>query len=338
MLIVGPLLACLFHFQVGWCEEKNIPLVPPTDEMINIFKWDAYLKDTNSVPAPKHIFNTRPEPDIEIGSKLEVIDPRNPCVLRVATVCEVEQHQIKIHFDGWDVSLDYWFDSDSPDLHPVNWHKKVGHPIDPPPTKRDTESLCGIIGCRGVGHVKGVKYSTHHTMFGCPYAPCNINRTTTPPVDRLDPNALGEEKVFITRIHNKKKGIPLDPVLAEAQSLSETGRPKVKPKRKYKRRDDSTTPVPLKDTFVNCAVKPTPSTHIPANQNNLVPSGKAVPWTVDAVVKFLFDIGCGEFATNFSDNQIDGQALLLLSQTDLVRHLKLKLGPALKIYEEISKL
>ena len=40
----------------------------------------------------------------------------------------------------------------------------------------------------------------------------------------------------------------------------------------------------------------------------------------------------------FTFQQIDGQALLLLSQADLVHHLKIKLGPALKIYNEISKL
>jgi len=36
-----------------------------------------------------------------------------------------------------------------------------------------------------------------------------------------------------------------------------------------------------------------------------------------------------------SCQQIDGEAFLLLTQTDIVRVLKIKLGPAIKIYNSI---
>ena len=49
----------------------------------------------------------------------------------------------------------------------------------------DNKSPCGVPGCRGVGHIKGAKYTSHHTSFGCPYTMQNIHRSTSPVVDRL---------------------------------------------------------------------------------------------------------------------------------------------------------
>ena len=69
----------------------------------------------------------------EIGDKLEVVDPRNPSLLRVASVSQLDSFQVKIHFDGWDDMYDFWFDSASNDLHPICWCEKTGHPLEPPP-------------------------------------------------------------------------------------------------------------------------------------------------------------------------------------------------------------
>ena len=66
------------------------------------------------------------------------------------------------------------------------------------------ESVCGTRGCRGVGHFKGAKFTSHHTSFGCPYTLHNLNRTTTPVIDRLSDNALGEEQSIANRIYKKK--------------------------------------------------------------------------------------------------------------------------------------
>lgn len=225
-------------------------------------------------------------------SKLEVVDPRNPSLVRVATITEVEEYRVKIHFDGWSELYDYWFDYDSTDLHPVNWCMKTGHTLEPPPGKlfywwrfyfylhifatkwklcflfcffkdylriiewkfvknilaaqklkfrlkkkfkkvivwshyqlhflytsnvsswmslpvlvgKDFEDArsCGTPGCRGIGHIKGLKYTTHHTSFGCPYTNQNLHRSTAPVVDRLAPNAMTEETSICNRIHNKK--------------------------------------------------------------------------------------------------------------------------------------
>ncbi len=68
-----------------------------------------------------------------MGQKLEVVDPRNPSLLRLATVALIDNFQLKIHFDGWDDLYDYWFDSASNDLHPMGWGEKTGHPLESPP-------------------------------------------------------------------------------------------------------------------------------------------------------------------------------------------------------------
>jgi hypothetical protein len=44
------------------------------------------------------------------------------------------------------------------------------------------------------------------------------------------------------------------------------------------------------------------------------------------------------FHFDFIKKEIDGQAMLLLQQSDLIRIMKIKLGPALKIFNHILKL
>ncbi|NWY48861.1 LMBL1 protein, partial [Sylvia atricapilla] len=59
-------------------------------------------------------------------------------------------------------------------------------------------------------------------------------------------------------------------------------------------------------------------------------------WTVEEVVSFIQRLpGCKEQASVFREEQIDGEAFLLLKQDDIVKILSIKLGPALKIYNAI---
>ncbi|NXE50201.1 LMBL1 protein, partial [Casuarius casuarius] len=62
-------------------------------------------------------------------------------------------------------------------------------------------------------------------------------------------------------------------------------------------------------------------------------------WTVEEVASFIQRLpGCKEQAAVFREEQIDGEAFLLLNQTDMVKILGIKLGPALKIYNAILML
>lgn len=110
---------------VGWCEENGHELIPPNNyKNSSNFSWDIYLKETKSVAAPARAFKTRPPTGFKRGMKLEAVDKRAPSLLRVATVSEVHQHQIKIQFDGFPEHFGYWVDDDNPDIHPTYWGQK----------------------------------------------------------------------------------------------------------------------------------------------------------------------------------------------------------------------
>lgn len=44
----------------------------------------------------------------------------------------------QIHFDGWSHVYDFWIDADHPDIHPIGWCSKTGHPLQPPLSKSCT--------------------------------------------------------------------------------------------------------------------------------------------------------------------------------------------------------
>lgn len=69
------------------------------------------------------------------------------------------------------------------------------------------------------------------------------------------------------------------------------------------------------------------------------PSGHPSTWTVNDVYAFVKNIaGCQSYADCFRQEQIDGQALLLLKHEHLMSTMNMKLGPALKISDLIKKI
>ena len=57
----------------------------------------------------------------EVKMALEVVDRRNPTLVRVAEILQVSDTRIRIHFSGWEHKYDYWEDAQSPDIHAVGW-------------------------------------------------------------------------------------------------------------------------------------------------------------------------------------------------------------------------
>uniref|UniRef100_UPI0016592464 lethal(3)malignant brain tumor-like protein 4 n=1 Tax=Halichoerus grypus TaxID=9711 RepID=UPI0016592464 len=89
-----------------------------------------------------------------------------------------------VHFDGWDHKYDYWMDADSPDIHPIGWCDITGHPLEIPYRANDVkilpgQAVCPTPGCRGIGHIRGPRYSGHHSAFGCPYSDMNLKKEAT---------------------------------------------------------------------------------------------------------------------------------------------------------------
>uniref|UniRef100_A0A3P9JAJ2 Uncharacterized protein n=1 Tax=Oryzias latipes TaxID=8090 RepID=A0A3P9JAJ2_ORYLA len=89
---------------------------------------EDYLLETGSTAAPSSAFTT-----VRGAGGLEAVDCRNPMLIRVATVTDVEDYRVKIHYDGWSTQFDVWCDGDLSDLHPVGWCQRTGHPLEPPP-------------------------------------------------------------------------------------------------------------------------------------------------------------------------------------------------------------
>ncbi|KAL1006406.1 hypothetical protein UPYG_G00071970 [Umbra pygmaea] len=194
---------------VGWCQDHGRPLTAPQGHPNpEHFLWEEYLEDNGSTAVPSQAFCMRAPHSFQMNMKLEVVDRRNPMLVRVATVKDTEDYRVKIHFDGWHEKFDFWVDSDLPDLHPVGWCTRTGHPLEPPLSNAGpsdlkssvTQGVCPTPGCRGVGHIKGAKYTGHHSAFGCPYSEINLKKEVVLP-DRLG----GEKQITFVPVHFVQK-------------------------------------------------------------------------------------------------------------------------------------
>ena len=54
-----------------------------------------------------------------VGMKLEA--RLNPSLICVATITDIMNNELLIHFDGWTNKYDYWCRPDTPDIHPIGW-------------------------------------------------------------------------------------------------------------------------------------------------------------------------------------------------------------------------
>ncbi|XP_052781114.1 scm-like with four MBT domains protein 1 [Mya arenaria] len=61
-------------------------------------------------------------------------------------------------------------------------------------------------------------------------------------------------------------------------------------------------------------------------------------WSVDRLVQFIKSTDCSHFARIIKEQEVDGQAFLLLDLSTVQEHLELKLGPAVKLCHQIERL
>ncbi|XP_017273249.1 lethal(3)malignant brain tumor-like protein 1 isoform X2 [Kryptolebias marmoratus] len=349
---------------VGWCQERNLPLTPPQDYPDpGRFSWSRYLEETGSKAVAAEAFKVRPAHSFQPRMKLEAVDKRSPGLIRVATVEEVDTHRIKVHYDGWSHVYDEWMDSDHPDIHPAGWCEATSHPLKVPP--RDTKTQqphgvreppttgqasypstvpckpisnprankysfhnrkCPTPGCDGSGHVTG-RFTAHHCISGCPLAERNQGRL------KADLSDSECKRNFFFGQRTKK-----------AHYRGRIGRP---PKyRKTQQRDyqNMSSEGVYPSLFMSALSGQADRTlslcweqHcklLPGVQG--IHASQVATWSVEEVFTFVQNlIGCEEQARLFKEEMIDGEALLLLTQTDIVKIMSIKLGPALKISNAI---
>ncbi|XP_015255110.1 PREDICTED: lethal(3)malignant brain tumor-like protein 4 isoform X3 [Cyprinodon variegatus] len=357
---------------VGWCEEHGRPLTAPQGHPSpEHFVWDDYLQETGSMAAPGAAFTLRAPHGFKLNHRLEAVDRRNPMLMRVATVTDTEDYRVKIHYDGWSTLFDVWLDSDHGDLHPVGWCQRTGHPLEPPPGSTPlpspSQGVCPTAGCRGVGHIKGAKYTGHHSAFGCPYSDINMRKEVVLP-DRLG----GERSVTLVPVSIHQQAYLPHRRAAEEKEEESPEAPLLLPLGKRKRPADrlsqptkllrvkqeeeevplrtispaeSSLQAALHQSVFLSAMSPQPGRDLSLcweQHRKLLPGVARIPadavqcWSVQQVSDFIESLpGCEEQAQQFREEQIDGRAFLLLTQRDIVRIMSIKLGPALKIYNSI---
>lgn len=77
------------------------------------------------------------------------------------------------------------------------------------------------------------------------------------------------------------------------------------------------------------------STDVDSEQEE--PISFLVKWSVDEVCDYIRSLaGYSDYAEDFANHEIDGQALVLLNENHLVNTMNIKLGPALKIMSQIE--
>ncbi|KAJ8984800.1 hypothetical protein NQ317_003714 [Molorchus minor] len=341
---------------VGWCDQYGHNLTPPNDyPNPESFLWEVYLKETKAVAAPVRAFKQRPACGFKRGMRLECVDKRVPQLIRVATVDDVKEHQIRIHFDGWLDRYSYWVDDDSPDIHPMGWCQKTGHPIEPPLTPDDVYDFleCPTVGCRGQGHIKGAQCATHSIQKYCPYAEENIDIDRIVPDRLLSPDLSPEAVVPVSR---EPKECKIKPRL---------GRPPKYPRSEQSLKSEPIDEPPEKKPKKIKEAKPpqvtTPEKLVEQKAASFIALSKVLPaekeswhkhshflkkyissdvdprtWTNVEVVNFISKLPCCEKDVRvFREEQIDGEALLSLNQKDILTILNIKVGPAVKLYNSI---
>lgn len=352
---------------VGWCQDHGRPLTAPQGHPNpEHFLWEEYLEDNSCTAVPSQAFTMRAPHGFQVNMKLEAVDRRNPMLIRVATIADTEDYRVKIHFDGWQEKFDFWVDSDHCDLHPVGWCSSTGHPLEPPLSAAgpsdlkpvSAQGVCPTPGCRGVGHIKGAKYSGHHSAFGCPYSDLNVKKEVVIP-DRLG----GEKQITFVPVHfvqKTKRLLPdeLDtPLHDNTDGLAQSTK-YVRVKKEEEEDEDEEELLANVMTERGVGVD---SLQQALHQSVFLSSGpgldlplcweqhcKLLPgvagvqaslvehWSVEEVADFLQSLpGCEEQAKRFREEQIDGKAFLLLTQRDIVKIMSVKLGPALKIFNAI---
>ena len=69
------------------------------------------------------------------------------------------------------------------------------------------------------------------------------------------------------------------------------------------------------------------------------PKNNPLKWNVQQVCDFIKNLpGCSDYVEDFAVQEIDGQALMLLQADHLMSAMSIKLGPALKICQEVKSL
>ena len=115
-----------FLFPTGWALKHGKMLQPPKNYTYKTFAWLDYLKSQKCSAAPDKCFKYNLSKrcsvlGFQVGQRLEAVDKKNSTQVCVASIADMLEEHVLIHFDGWEDIYDYWCDPSSPYIHPVGW-------------------------------------------------------------------------------------------------------------------------------------------------------------------------------------------------------------------------
>ncbi|XP_034664701.1 uncharacterized protein LOC117899050 isoform X1 [Drosophila subobscura] len=177
----------------GWHAGRQQLIVPPSYHN-TVFSWEDFSRRKGGIAAPEDLFSPRQPMDFQARMKLEVVDQRNPCLIRPATVVTRKGYRVQLHLDCWPNEYYFWLEDDSPDLHPIGWCEATQHELESPPgfLQAPAQMPCDVDGCRGFGNAKRFNLNVHALPDCCPYAPVNWrqwrSKTVKPP--RVAPDQI----------------------------------------------------------------------------------------------------------------------------------------------------
>jgi len=160
-------------------------------------------------------------------------------------------------------------------------------------------------------------------------------------VDKLD-EAMAEEKMQTEALQAMSESLPMQaaptevpsitmPVLSAIPASSPLSMPLALP-----------LPVailPAMPLPVAPAGVVTPAAALPSSNVNGSDRPPISSWSVEEVSNFIRELpGCQDYVDDFIQQEIDGQALLLLKENHLVHAMGMKLGPALKIVAKVESM
>lgn len=90
------------------------------------------MRTNRADPVPKDAFHVRERKAFEIGMALEVVDKKNPSLIRPAVIKMIHDYYIQVLFIGWPEQYAFWIEDDSCDIFPPGYCNKTGHPIECP--------------------------------------------------------------------------------------------------------------------------------------------------------------------------------------------------------------
>lgn len=359
----------------GWHVGRQQLVVPPECENTT-FNWSEYIrKQGNGLVASAELFSPRPPNCFRPNMKVEVVDPRNPSLIRLATVVTHKAHRVKLCLDGWSSEHSFWLEDDSCNIHPMGWCAATGHDLEPLPSRKKSanSSSCPINGCNGIGNAVYSDQKTHSTRNACPYWLDNWEEIPEKPI-RLPYEQVVQAKNIPAQVTNQdlsirncRKRIKQQKILDRLNRLESISNHHDKTNNSRQHITNSLPPlmrnsISISPNSIHNAEGELTTPEINVAQEFLIDYGPRLQqnydlwrshfhinptkiycnplhWTTVETANFVRQLlSCEEAAQSFLNEDIDGTALLLLQQGDLMDQLSLKLGPAVKLHSAILQL